>query len=54
MPKKEDEVPKTKLERLKEGCFAVSVAVLWVSLVGLSFWSLDIVRQNIKVVNDVP
>ncbi len=54
MAKKDEEVPKTNLEKLKEGCFAVSVALLWVSLVGVSLWSLDLFRQNIKLVHDAP
>ena len=50
---KKEEVPlMTKKEKLKYGCFVTMVMLLWVSLVGVSLWSLDLVRQSIKIVQD--
>ena len=52
---KKEEVPlMTKKEKLKYGCFVTMVMLLWVSVVGVSLWSLDLARQNIKIVKDVP
>ena len=51
---KVEEVPMTKMDKLKYGCFVTMVMLLWVSLLGVSLWSLDLVRQNIKIVKDVP
>ena len=44
--------PMTKTDKLKYGCFVTMVMLLWVSLVGVSLWSLDLVRQSIKIVQD--
>ena len=52
--RKEEVVPMTKKEKLKYGCFVTMVLLLWVSLAGVSLWSLDLARQSIKIVKDVP
>ena len=52
--KKEEVPPMTNMEKLKYGCFVTMVMLLWVSLAGVSFWSLDLARQSIKIVKDVP
>ena len=52
--KAKEEVPMTKMDKLKYGCFVTMVLLLWVSLIGVSYWSLDLARQNIKIVKDVP
>ena len=44
----------TKTEKLKYACFVTCVWGLWVSVIGVSFWSLDLVRQNFKIVRDCP
>ena len=52
---KKEEVPlMTKKEKLKYGCFVTMVMLLWVSLAGVSLWSLDLARQSIKIVKDGP
>ena len=44
----------TKKEKLKYGCFVTLVLGLWVSVIGVSLWTLDMVRQSIKIVPDSP
>ena len=52
---RKEEVPlMTKKEKLKYGCFVTMVMLLWVSLAGVSLWSLDLARQSIKIVKDGP
>ena len=52
--RKEEAPPMTKKEKLQYGCFVTMVILLWVSILGISLWSLDLVRQSIKIVKDAP
>jgi hypothetical protein len=48
--KEVEQVPKTKFELFKSGCFIVSVLILWSGVIGFSLWSLDLASKSIKIV----
>lgn len=41
----------TAVEKVKFCAFVVMVMLLWAAIIGISFWTLDVARQNIKIVN---
>ena len=46
--------PKTKLEIAKSVLFSIFVAILWMAIGGIAWWTLDFARKNIKIVDDLP
>ena len=46
--------PKTKLQIAKEVLFGIFVFILWLTINGLLWWTLDFARRNVKLVDDLP
>jgi hypothetical protein len=46
--------PRTKLQIFKSVLFSIFVFVLWLGINAAVWWTFDLARKNIKIVDDLP
>jgi hypothetical protein len=54
MGRSEAPEPRTKLEIAKSVLFSIFVAILWLAIGGIAWWTFEFARKNIKIVDDLP